>query len=327
VTLPFFEVRAQEARYQSGVEVVAFAPLVSKEDKDAWEAYAVDNQGWIQEGLEFQDSDTPAPGHIPESVFPREEEEGRILAPLWQVGPAPVNAGIVNLNLLSLASFDRLVDQVLLTREAAVSEVIDVLSLISYEYSSSGEEQDGEEARSPSTEDADLGPSAFILQPVYESFNDDARIVGVVFMEFKWSLIFKNDELIVGMFAILNDSCGTSHTYFIDEGSTTYMGQGDLHERQFDHLGTSKEFELSESEEEEEDEDRKRERRIKEEEESGENDDSMCEVWYNVIAKCIPASISDFCSIPSTNSISTHRISCSRPTRRTILGSTLALFC
>jgi hypothetical protein len=43
--------------------------------------------------------------------------------------------------------------------------------------------------------DKDKPRGCFILQPIYESFDVDARIVQVILIQFKWSLIFKNDEL------------------------------------------------------------------------------------------------------------------------------------
>jgi hypothetical protein len=285
VTLPFFELRTKDLRReQSGVEVVVFAPLVSKDSKEEWEAYSIENQGWLQEGLDYQGSGSTVAGRIPELVFPSEDGELNLFAPLWQIGASPTNASIINLNLLSIASFDRLVDQVLDTRAAVVSQVINLLPLIGYEYPSSDVEDEGEEgeedkegALEPIDEDE---PRGFILQPVYESFEVDASIVGVVITEIKWSLIFRNDELIRGMFAVLDDSCGTSYTYFIDEGSVDYIGKGDLHERRFNYLGTSKEFGISESEEEG-DEDRKRKRRTEDEYDytaDGNEDADVCEV-------------------------------------------------
>jgi hypothetical protein len=74
VTLPFFGLRTQKLiQEQSGVEVVVFTLLVSKDSKEAWEAYLIDNQGGLQEGLDYQGWGSMVAGRILKLVFPSEE--------------------------------------------------------------------------------------------------------------------------------------------------------------------------------------------------------------------------------------------------------------
>lgn len=47
VTVPMFEVQGEHARRASGIEALTFAPLVTAEQRQEWEAYAVQHQGWI----------------------------------------------------------------------------------------------------------------------------------------------------------------------------------------------------------------------------------------------------------------------------------------
>lgn len=49
VTVPMFEVQGEHSRKATGIEAVTFAPLVSEEQREGWEAYAWKNQGWLDE--------------------------------------------------------------------------------------------------------------------------------------------------------------------------------------------------------------------------------------------------------------------------------------
>jgi hypothetical protein len=109
-----------------------YAPLVKVEERDQWEEYAVQNQGWIEQSSYLE---KVHPGHrdalhgtvqdhehdrlfhysqsnsqienITSGIYRWENGEkitersipGRVYAPLWQV--SPVNAATVNVDLLS----------------------------------------------------------------------------------------------------------------------------------------------------------------------------------------------------------------------------------
>lgn len=49
VTMPLFEVNAHHARKMSGIEVLGVSHLVKRDEREAWEAYASKNYGWIDE--------------------------------------------------------------------------------------------------------------------------------------------------------------------------------------------------------------------------------------------------------------------------------------
>ena len=109
-----------------------FAPLVKAEERDQWEEYAVQNQGWIEQSsylekvhpshrdalhgtvedhehdrlFHYSQSNSQAE-NITSGIYRWENGEkitersipGRVYAPLWQV--SPVNAATVNVDLLS----------------------------------------------------------------------------------------------------------------------------------------------------------------------------------------------------------------------------------
>jgi hypothetical protein len=242
-----------------------------------------------------------------------------------------------------------MMQQVLKTKEPAVSEILDLSFL--YKYSTTvvsteeegyeeGDEEQEDEGSEGSVDELKDEPHACILQPVLETFEEkeSSKVVGFIIAVFPWSHIFKNDELIQGMYAVLNDKCSsTSHTYFIDERSVEYLGPRDLHEVNFNYLGTHKEFELSEEEEEEEeedDEDRFRSRVLwgddgGHSDNDDDDDDSMCTVRFFFVISLQDRQI----SIPehthaillySTTSTSIHQIFSTKPMYPTNQPSTPA---
>jgi hypothetical protein len=53
VTVPGFEVAGRHARIQSGIEILAYTPLISKENTSLWQQYAFSRQGWIDESRSY----------------------------------------------------------------------------------------------------------------------------------------------------------------------------------------------------------------------------------------------------------------------------------
>lgn len=49
VTVPMFEIQGEHTRRASGIEVLSFSPIVLEDQREAWEQYARDHQGWLAE--------------------------------------------------------------------------------------------------------------------------------------------------------------------------------------------------------------------------------------------------------------------------------------
>ena len=83
--------------------------LVSEDQKTGWEEYAVQHQGWIQDGLDRQGLGKEA-APITEYIFKRNEV---FVIPgdgvTWQIAPAPDVPALVNYNSLS-GGFSKILD-------------------------------------------------------------------------------------------------------------------------------------------------------------------------------------------------------------------------
>lgn len=115
VTLADFEEQGASLRSSSGAEVVIYAPLIATEQKQDFEAYAVENQGWIDASRAYavaNESLSPniyVNGSIPSLIFgPGQSEIGPFL-PIWQLTPPPLTPSIINYDLLqNQAWFNRM---------------------------------------------------------------------------------------------------------------------------------------------------------------------------------------------------------------------------
>jgi len=230
-TMPFFEVQGEEARKISGAEVVLFAPLVKTSDKLRWEDYSVAKQSWLQEGLTYRGLPNVDPGPIAEEIYAYEVDKhkthkaGEIhvdgyFLPVWQMAGAPVNASIINLDLLTRSSFEHAMVDVIEQREGTLSYVSD----FNYLTENSVEGDNGFHIQS------------YVLEPVFESFDSDATVVGFIVAVLPWNTYFENviPEGTKGVNIVIDDQCGDVFTYEINGANSTFLGSGDLHETAYD---------------------------------------------------------------------------------------------
>lgn len=132
---------------------------------------------------------------------------------VWQQGPAPDNPLIVNSDTLTVGSVLSLGIKTLEDKQARLSDIVSVADFVRSSYSWYEEEnkqaieaglaRDLEEyeqyrdvlfGNDDDTDDADdfvlsafdLLPYSFLLQPVFETLEEDAKVGGMLFVMFPW---------------------------------------------------------------------------------------------------------------------------------------------
>jgi hypothetical protein len=170
VTLPNFDIRAIEMERFTGIGLLMFTPIVTKSMISAWEAYAWQHQSYLLGDLvlrpvEEQNFD---PGTISPHIHPyiegeyghvnnanREREltvlDSEFAVPVWQMGPIPHNATVINLDFYTHPSFKQIILDVLEIDHKLISGVTDLdflLHNVDPSYQSDGQ------------------PRSFIFQPV-----------------------------------------------------------------------------------------------------------------------------------------------------------------
>ena len=87
MTISSFQQRAAAARKQSGTLFTSIVPLVTYEDREAYENFTKqDEGGWIQEGLDFQKSWDPVKLGISLPNRPSDVHPGYIVQDDWELG-------------------------------------------------------------------------------------------------------------------------------------------------------------------------------------------------------------------------------------------------
>lgn len=203
-------------------------------------------------------------------------------SPIWQIGPAPTDAGIVNTDLFSHKILRDVLKRARKSGKTALSPIFDVQFLVEHsnievddddrrrrrrqmaqsrgEESSASEEQvmapdaeeesiesegerDEDEGGEEGGEEESTGPRAVVVQPVFSSFDDDKTVTAFVLATFSWSRVFKNTQVVNNMQVVLTSSCGGVYTFDIEEMFATFKGEADLHDTSMDYLRKRQEFE------------------------------------------------------------------------------------
>ena len=173
VTLPQFDIRSTETfETAAGAELFMFAPIVHRDQKADWEKYSVAQQGWIKDDLFYRGLRNVKPGNIPDEIVSFLEtssgdDEDQMFVPLWQLGPVPTNASVVNLDLYSHPSFHRMVDDVMAAKSIVLSEVVSDLGFLLKHVGTLDRARDEH-------------PRSYAVQPVFDGFHPDATVVGFV---------------------------------------------------------------------------------------------------------------------------------------------------
>lgn len=267
VTLPNWQERTEEARRVSFDEMIAFVPLVDIEEREQWEFYAGWHQQWIEQGLATEGITLKPPlisrlvKPFPPGVEPEDfvsfvsimdeisstEQRKWVLeayangptldnklAPLWQMGPAPTNTSIVNVDLLTSPGVQQLLLEVVVNRHGVLTP-----------FSIVGPKLVGEGWRGLDTETDMNVPHSGLIEPVFDSFEEDAPVAGFLVADVPWPSYFLG-VLPVGVgkvHVVVRDTCGnTELTLALDGPSVELVGYGDHHDRSYDHLGYFREW-------------------------------------------------------------------------------------
>ncbi|KAG7354797.1 adenylate/guanylate cyclase [Nitzschia inconspicua] len=238
VTIQNFDILTSTAfEEEVGPEFFLFAPIVEKSQKKGWEEYAVQHQGWIKDDLALRKEEDIDPGSINEEIFPYnyDKESAQNVdfsLPLWQMGPVPTSADIVMMDLYTQASFRRMVDDAFLARHILLSEVVDQ-TFFWEDISVYGTEIDLAD-----------DPRSFAIQPVYDSFEDNATLTAFVFAVVPWNTYFVDilPHGIENFVVQVNDTCGSNFAYLLNGPEVEYLGEGFNPDSRYDYLSQTADF-------------------------------------------------------------------------------------
>lgn len=250
VTVPGIELSAGAVDGMGGIMLAGFAPFVNAQDKQAWEKYAAENKGWFDESnyirevnqklyrdalhgtIQDHEHDrrlqVPEPSLIPDKIWhwdngenvPHEPINGETMAPLWQISPAA--APPINQDLLSDERISVLCNAMLEIRGSVMSPAYQIEDLFDFAF------DEVEKHRK-------VEPHAFLLEPVYATYEASSEIVGLLIGLTSYGNLVNHllPEGVTGITAVIKDSCGLDISFDLNGSHSTFLGYGDLHDPEF----------------------------------------------------------------------------------------------
>lgn len=252
-TLPFFDSRVAEARLNTGLEIVAFAPLLDSDEAKQWEQYARWKQSWIAQDLDYRGLNVSIENITTLRSF--DEFSGRrtqiqtkgvagivnhlegqrilddYFVPLWQISPVPIDTSVVALDLATHPIMGHLFQDVVESKAAVLGPTLDLTFLYQY-LDNEGEDFDN------------LHPRSVIVTPVFDDLRQGSNVVAFVIGTIKWDdlfqRVFRQDSAPV--IAEVVETCGEGFSYLVNGTEAEYLGLGSAHNPKFESHETSYPF-------------------------------------------------------------------------------------
>jgi hypothetical protein len=256
-TLPSFEVGAGYVDGMGGIMLAAYSPLITGDQVPEWEKYASLNKNWTEESailkVAYAAHRDPLHGTIQDHEHRRQLQDdsyneqiyrwedgkrirevplpGQVVAPLWQVSPASVKA--INTNLLSDERIKVLYDEMLVDDHSLLSDPTPIGDLFDFQFDP--EEKDFKEL-----------PHSFLVEPVYDAFEEPKQIVGFLTGLTGWEnlLNFILPDGKNGVVCVFRSTCGHVMSWEVNGQRSRYLGEGDLHDRAYNDMVRSTKLEV-----------------------------------------------------------------------------------
>ena len=226
MVVPQFEVQASHAMERTGAKSLSLTPFMTGSKQVEWEAFSIQNQGWVRAGFEHSGAIDEPPVSITPFVFGIEDIRTRVeiapdsvLAPIWQIAPVVEFYFYTNLNAFSYGFFERVYTGMVQAKTAVLSEVNNLSNNLTLPP-----------------------PESFVAAPVYQNNNEDSELVAMLTASLPWHSYFEKvlPEGIDGIVLVVNNTCNQTFSYLIEGPEISYLGLGDLHDPKYNdnHVDT-----------------------------------------------------------------------------------------
>ena len=249
VVLPDF---ADRAAAVSSVASLMILPVVQASGLSDWESFSVAQQGWLDEGkpkIELSNLQEPnafltastrrleVDSGIADHVF---DFEGAVTGrgpflPIWETFPITANlTKWVNMDLLAVKRIEPALKHAMNNHQAVMGRVLN------FAPESTSEP---EPVHLDLLLNAILGPHTnYYVEPVSPLIlplrDDSQNVVALLVAMQYWRHIVEHvlSPASQGVVAVIQNTCGQAFTYRVYGGNATYMGKGDLHDKEFDGM-------------------------------------------------------------------------------------------
>jgi hypothetical protein len=271
VTIDAFQEKTASTRILSNVLHMSLLPIVTVDQKRAWERYSVANSQWYTDGLAYQEAtrtntngtrrlvgnethqDNTTVAGVEDDAFDLfrpyifEYLDGKPVAgpgpftPVWQAAPLTFLDG-VNVDLLSWDRPGKLISLCMESKEVVFGGFSPSVPgntsspyFLTAWYSSLLSTAAGQPV------DYKGDPIINGAYPIFSDFSDRRELVAVLMFQFSWQEYFQDilPENSEGFMVVLHNECDGFYTFIIDGGDVQSIGFGDLHDPAFDDMGSA----------------------------------------------------------------------------------------
>lgn len=232
VTIPDYERRAAGARKAASLSGVGVVVRVPEDQAGAYAQFVVANPEWYSKDWEAFDGTQGNELAAPPVLFTPFEgttpfmQDDYALVTCRYSPPLPVEDTWIH-------SMDQM--SIPITRS-------NWLAMLGAGQAIFGESIDVESELFEETEESEA--ETFIFQPLFDSFEADANVVGVVTGGLPWRTFMTNllPDSVATIVVVLDDSCTRSTTYEVNGNDARFVGFGDFHDRGYSDLVQSIRF-------------------------------------------------------------------------------------
>jgi hypothetical protein len=250
VSLPDFEAKGEQLVELSGALYFSLNPVVTEENREAWEEYTIQNHEWLADSLshwhlqEMINQTIVSPFIYRRDVatgeaIPEDRPADPYYLPVWQVAPITRVPQLINYNAFDFFGFAGGFQAMVQSQDAALSSVINLADEITSERYN--------------------WPQSFLTAPIYDTLlpgggshiseedNDimgSRKLVAALSAILPWHNYFTNllPYGVSGIYLVVRNSCAQVLTYQLDGRDVVYMGPGDLHDTSYDYLEEASTF-------------------------------------------------------------------------------------
>ena len=227
VTVNHFETHGAHVLKRSLMEAITYAPLVDASQREAWEEFSVQHQGWIEDSRRIflgRHTGVPPvylPGGISpfiyrhrDNIFTEPSPANQTYAPSWYLSPPPFNPAAVNFDVFSESDYQAIIRHAILAAGSVLSPVMDVERFSSHQVSDADHFHYHQQFSNIAAE-ASIGydyPHSLVAHPVFETFRNE-KVVGILVGSIAWDAYLADllPDGVNGVVCVLQSVCGEGH--------------------------------------------------------------------------------------------------------------------
>ncbi|CAJ1930877.1 unnamed protein product [Cylindrotheca closterium] len=244
VALQNFESLGEDFHKIAGTEIFTLFPTVTREKTEDWLNYTdKEHAPMVRHShmLKYKNMDnlnevgykSYIQSASPTGMIPDIDRD--VYHPMWQFSPPMFTYGAINWNILSLPDLASVFDAVKVLKNESLVSPVRPYATASMAFTDEEHARMHSEIEGSSTE----FPHSFMYTPVHlDSQDSNSPIVAIFGAAMAWDFSLRSllPAGVIGIHAVLKNSCNQSFTYEINGPDAFYVGEGDLHEDEFQSL-------------------------------------------------------------------------------------------